>query len=349
MFLDKTLFHNTAKDWIFAILTVVILSIAFRIVKTIVYRQIRKIADKTETEWDDLVVELINKISYIFLFATSVYFGSCLLSLSKSISNIISKLIGIVILIQVAILASHAIGFWVKRYRQQKIEVNADAVTTVSSVGFITKILLWTIILLIALDNLGINISALVAGLGIGGIAVALAVQNILGDLFASFSIFLDKPFVIGDFIIVDTYLGTIEHIGLKTTRVRSLSGEQLVFANADLLKSRIRNYKRMYERRVVFTLGVIYQTSYEKLKKIPEIIQDIIEKRTQTRFDRAHFKEYGPYSLNFEIVYWVESPNYNIYMNIQQKINLEIFQRFDDENIEFAYPSQSLYINKMP
>jgi len=227
--------------------------------------------------------------------------------------------------------------------------VNADAVTTVSSVGFITKILLWTIILLIALDNLGINISALVAGLGIGGIAVALAVQNILGDLFASFSIFLDKPFVIGDFIIVDTYLGTIEHIGLKTTRVRSLSGEQLVFANADLLKSRIRNYKRMYERRVVFTLGVIYQTSYEKLKKIPEIIQDIIEKQTQTRFDRAHFKEYGPYSLNFEIVYWVESPDYNLYMNIQQKTNLEIFQRFDDENIEFAYPSQSLYINKMP
>jgi small-conductance mechanosensitive channel len=215
-------------------------------------------------------------------------------------------------------------------------------------VGFITKILLWTIILLIALDNLGINISALVAGLGIGGIAVALAVQNILGDLFASFSIFLDKPFVIGDFIIVDTYLGTIEHIGLKTTRVRSFSGEQLVFANADLLKSRIRNYKRMYERRVVFTLGVIYQTSYEKLKKIPEIIQDIIEKQTQTRFDRAHFKEYGPYSLNFEIVYWVESPDYNLYMNIQQKTNLEIFQRFDDENIEFAYPSQSLYINKM-
>ena len=349
MFLDKILFQNTVGDWIFAILTVVILYLAFRILKAIVYRQTKKIADKTVTEWDDLVVELINKINHIFLFATSGYFGSCLLSLPKSISNIINKLIGIVILIQIAILASYVIGFWIKRYKKQKIEVNADAVTTVSSVGFIAKIVLWLIILLIALDNLGINISALVAGLGVGGIAVALAVQNILGDLFASFSIILDKPFVIGDFVIVDTYLGTIEHIGLKTTRVRSLSGEQLVFANADLLQSRIRNYKRMYERRVVFSIGVVYQTPYGKLKKIPEIIQNIIETQGQTRFDRTHFKDYGPYSLNFEIVYWVENPDYNLYMDIQQKINLEIFKQFEDEKIEFAYPSQTLYINEIP
>jgi small-conductance mechanosensitive channel len=183
----------------------------------------------------------------------------------------------------------------------------------------------------------------------VGGIAVALAVQNILGDLFASFSIILDKPFVIGDFITVDTYLGTIEHIGLKTTRVRSLSGEQLVFANADLLQSRIRNYKRMYERRVVFSIGVIYQTPYGKLQKIPEIIQNIIETQGQTRFDRTHFKDYGPYSLNLEIVYWVENPDYNLYMDTQQKINLELFKQFEDEKIEFAYPSQSLYINEIP
>jgi small-conductance mechanosensitive channel len=201
--------------------------------------------------------------------------------------------------------------------------------------------------LLIALDNLGVNVSALIAGLGVGGIAVALAMQNILGDLFASFSIVLDKPFVIGDFIIVDNFLGTIEHIGLKTTRVRSLSGEQLIFSNTDLLKTRIRNYKRMYERRIVFSIGVVYQTSHEKLTKIPKIIKNIINKQEQTRFDRAHFKEYGPYSLNFEIVYWIEIPDYNIYMEIQQAINLEIFKQFEKEDIEFVYPSQSIYINE--
>jgi len=211
MFLDKILFHNRVGDWIFTILTVVILFLALRILKALVYRQTRKIADKTTTEWDNLAAELINKINSIFLFITSVYFGFRLLSLPKSISNIITKLIGIVILFQIAILATHAIGFWIKRYRKQKIEVNADAATTISSVGFIAKIILWIIILLIALDNLGVNISALIAGLGVGGIAIALAVQNILGDLFASFSIVLDKPFVIGDFIIFDTYLGTIE------------------------------------------------------------------------------------------------------------------------------------------
>ena len=201
---------------------------------------------------------------------------------------------------------------------------------------------------MIALDNLGVNVSALIAGLGVGGIAVALAVQNILGDLFASFSIVLDKPFVIGDFIIVENFLGTIEHIGLKTTRVRSLSGEQLIFSNTDLLKSRIRNYKRMYERRIVFSIGVVYQTSHEKLTKIPNIIKHIINQQEQTRFDRAHFKEYGPYALNFEIVYWIENPDYNIYMEIQQAINLKIFQQFESEGIEFAYPSQSLYIKNV-
>jgi small-conductance mechanosensitive channel len=236
----------------------------------------------------------------------------------------------------------------VNREKEEKIQLDAAAATTLTAVGFVVRILLWSIIILIALDNLGVDITALVAGLGISGVAVALAVQNILGDLFASFSIVLDKPFVIGDFIIVDDYLGTVEHVGLKTTRVRSLSGEQLVFSNADLLGSRVRNYKRMYERRVVFSIGVVYQTPYEKLKEIPTIIQKIIEAQEQARFDRAHFKEYGPYSLNFEVVYWVDNPDYNVYMNIQQAINLAIFERFEEEDIEFAYPTQSLYVNSI-
>jgi small-conductance mechanosensitive channel len=227
------------------------------------------------------------------------------------------------------------------------LETDPASVTTVSALGFVGKLVLWLVILLLALDNLGVDITGLIAGLGIGGIAIALAVQNILGDLFASLSIVLDKPFVIGDFIIVDNYLGTMEYIGLKTTRLKSLSGEQLVFSNSDLLTSGIRNFKRMYERRVVFTIEVVYQTPVEKLAAIPKMIREIIEKQEHTRFDRAHFKEYGPSSLDYEIVYYVRKPEYNVYMDIQQAINLEIFRRFEQEGIEFAYPTQTLFIQK--
>jgi small-conductance mechanosensitive channel len=205
--------------------------------------------------------------------------------------------------------------------------------------------LLWTIILLVALDNLGFNVTTLIAGLGISGIAIALAVQNILGDLFSSFSIVLDKPFVIGDFIIIDEYLGTVEYVGIKTTRIRSLSGEQLIFSNSDLLKSRIRNFKRMFERRVVFSVSVVYGTSHENLVKIPKMIREIILNQDRVRFDRAHFKEYGAYSLNFEIVYWIQNPDYNVYMDTQQNINLAIYEQFNREGIQFAYPTQTVLL----
>jgi len=181
--------------------------------------------------------------------------------------------------------------------------------------------------------------------LGVGGIAVALAVQNILGDLFASLSIVLDKPFVIGDFIVVDTFVGTVEHIGLKTTRLRSLSGEQVIFSNTDLLGSRIRNYKRMYERRVVFTLGLVYQTPMEKVESVGKILQEIIELEPQARFDRAHFKEFGDSALVYEIVYFIKTSDFNAYMDAQQRINLAIMQRFEEQGISFAYPTRTVYM----
>jgi len=348
MFFDQIYYDNTIREWIYAGLAVIAVLLILRISKAIIFRQINKIAAKTATGWDDLAAGLINKIHSFFLIVVAFFAGSRMLTLPALTTNFIHKFVGIVLLVQIGLLASESIRFWLTSYRKQKIEDHADAVTTVTSVGFMVKIGLWLILFLIALDNLGVNVSALIAGLGVGGIAAALAVQNILGDLFASFSIVLDKPFVIGDFIIVDNFLGTIEHIGLKTTRLRSLSGEQLIFSNSDLLKTRIRNFKRMYERRVVFSVGVVYQTSHQKLTKISEIIKNIIERQEQARFDRAHFKEYGPYALNFEIVYWIENPDYTIYMDIQQVINLEIYQQFEKEGIEFAYPSQSIYINDL-
>jgi small-conductance mechanosensitive channel len=213
-------------------------------------------------------------------------------------------------------------------------------------VGFVMRLVVWTAVLLVLLDNLGVDITALVAGLGVGGIAVALAAQNILGDLFASLSIVLDKPFVVGDFIAIGEFLGSVEHVGLKTTRLRSLSGEQVVFSNADLLGSRVRNYGRMFERRVLFSLGVTYQTPPDKMRRIPVMIREIVESQDRVRFDRAHFQGFGDFALLFEVVYYVLSREYNVHMDIQQSINMTLLERFAAEGIEFAYPTQTVFVS---
>jgi small-conductance mechanosensitive channel len=346
MIYDKILYNNPIYNWLFAIAIAVVIFLIMRLGKAIVQRRIGQLVKRTATKWDDLIVALAEQIHIIFLMVLAFYAGSLKLDLPSDVSLFLKKGVFVVFLFQLALIVNHAIKFSIERYRRQKIESSAAAAaTTLSLVGFLLKILLWFIVLLVALDNYGVNVTALVAGLGISGIAVALAVQNVLGDLFASFSIVFDKPFVIGDFIIVDDFMGTVEHVGLKTTRMRSLSGEQLIFSNGDLLKSRIRNYKRMFERRVVFTLQILYDTSYEQLIKIPKMIENIIKSHNEVRFDRAHFKEYGAYSLNFEIVYWIHNPDYNVYMDIQQAINLSIFKQFKEKGIQFAYPTQTLII----
>jgi small-conductance mechanosensitive channel len=209
------------------------------------------------------------------------------------------------------------------------------------------KIVITCIALIILLDNMGIKISALVAGLGIGGIAIAFASQAVLGDLFSFFVILFDRPFEIGDFIIVDDLMGTVENVGIKTTRVRSLGGEELIFSNTSLTNARVRNYKRMARRRVVFKLGVTYQTSLENIKEIPEIIKKIISSESEVLFDRAHFSSYGDFALIYEVVYNVLNSDYNKYMDVQQSINFKIKEEFDKRKIDFAYPTQTLFINK--
>ncbi len=345
--LELTYYGNTLLRWLLALIVFIVVTIILRIAKGEGYKRLITMVKKTATDIDDLIIDLIKRTRTLFLIIVSLYAASLLLNIPPSTKGIIISIVIISLLIQSAIWGNTLIDFWINRYKTRYMEKDAASVTTISALGFISRFVLYTIVVLLALDNLGIDITALIAGLGVGGIAVALAVQNILGDLFASLSIVLDKPFVIGDFIIVDDLLGTVEHVGLKTTRIRSLSGEQIVFSNTDLLKSRIRNYKRMFERRVLFSLGVTYQTPYEKLQAIPGMIREIVESQELTRFDRAHFKDYGNFSLNFEVVYYVRSPDYNTYMDIQQAINLAIYQRFDKEGIEFAYPTQTLYINK--
>lgn len=337
---------NKLTYWIIGIVVAISFLIILRILKGLLVHHFNILAQKTDTDIDDLIVDLLNKTNFLLLFILSLYVGSYFLALPENIDKIKTGMAFVVILFQIAIWGSGIINYLVK-----KIFVTKDTFQTTltqtqtSAIGFFGKFVLWSALFIIALQNLGINVTSLVAGVGIGGIAIALAVQNILGDLFASVSIMLDKPFIVGDFIIVDEHAGSVENIGLKTTRVRSLSGEQLVFSNNDLLSSRIKNYKQMQERRILFTIGVTYDTPSEKLESIPIIIKEIIDKLEKTRFDRAHFKVFGDFSLNFEIVYYMLVPTYIDYVDAQQAINLELYRRFEKEEIEFAYPTQTILL----
>lgn len=346
--LERLLSDNSIDTLGIALAVALATTAALYVIKYAAVIRVKRVAQRTETRIDDLIVTVIAATKIWLLIPLAVYIGTSVLALPPKIDRVISSTAIIALLLQVAVWGNHLIAGWLSQNLKQKIQQDAAAATTLSVVGFITRLALWSVVVLLALGNLGFDITGLVAGLGIGGIAVALAAQNILGDLFASLSIVLDKPFLIGDFIIVDEKPGTVEYIGLKTTRIRSLGGEQLVFSNADLLKSPIRNYKRMRERRVVFTLGVAYQTPAEKLERIPPIIREIIDSQEKSRFDRAHFKEYGDFALIFEVVHYILGADYNVYMDVQQVINFAIFRRFQAEGIEFAYPTQTLYVKNL-
>lgn len=340
-----TVYQNHLLEWGIALAVVVGVFLGLRLLIGQVIRRLSALASRSETEIDDLGVKLVDRTKWLVLLAVAIYSGSLALTLPADVESLISSLVVIALLVQLAFWASEFLTFWINHQIQEHVDDDAATATTLSALHFVGKLVIWTIVFLLSLANLGINISALIAGLGVGGIAVALALQGLLTDLFASLSIVMDKPFVIGDFVIVGEYMGNIEHIGLKTTRVRSLSGEQLIFSNNDMLNSRIRNYKRMEERRILFTIGVTYDTPSEKLERIPTMIREVVESQELTRFDRSHFKAFGDFALLFETVYYVLSADYNTYMDIQHAINLGIYRRFEDEAIEFAFPTQTLYL----
>ena len=318
--------------------------LALLLVRRLAAHRLRRLAARTATVWDDLLVFLLGKTRLFFILALGAYAGLYLLPLPPRAMNAARLFTLTAILLQAAVWGFAAIRFLVENYGRRE-DLDPATRTTVSAIGFLGRFLLITVLGLLLLENLGVDVTALITGLGIGGIAVALAVQNVLGDLLASLSIVLDKPFVIGDFIIIDEYMGVVEHVGLKTTRVRSISGEQLVFANSDLLTSRIRNYKRMHERRVVTTLGVTYDTPLEQLERIPEIVRSIFTALESARLDRVHFRSLGDSALIYEIVYYVLNPDYKVYIEVEQRLNLELIRRFRQEGIEFAYPTQTVVL----
>ncbi len=337
----------TALDWAIAAVVFLLAIGVARLVITVVIARLEALAGRTETDLDDLIVRLVRGTRTLFLLLIAVWLASQSLDVSQGVADGIRTALIIGLLVQAALWGSAGIGYLIERYRKSQLEADPAGATAMGAMAVIGKAMVWAVVVLLILDNLSIDVAALVAGLGIGGVAVALALQSVLSDLFASLSIVLDKPFVVGDFVIVGEFFGTVEYVGLKSTRLRSLSGEQVIFSNSDLLGSRIRNYKRMAERRVVFQLGVTYDTPSAKLERIPQMIRDVVDSHDKTRFDRSHFKAYGPSSLDFETVYHMLVPDYNSMMDVQQAINLEIYRRFEQEGIEFAYPTQTLYVHR--
>lgn len=320
--------------------------VALLLVKAVVLRQLRILSEKGRLQFLSYPEQLVKSTRLPFMLGIALLAGVTQLDLPERQEKLVHYAWMIVLIVQIALWANRMISISVERAFQRSRDLNPSGATHLMVAGLVARIVLWSIAVLVTLDNLGFNITTLMASLGIGGIAVALAVQNILGDIFSSVSIALDKPFVIGDFIVVDSYMGTVEYVGLKTTRIRSLGGEQIIFSNTELLKNRIRNFKRMQERRVLFEFGIAYETSLENIERIPKMVEEIISShKLETRFDRAHFKSYGDSALQFEVVYYVLSADYNSYMNVQQAINLALLKRFRHYGIAFAYPTRTLYV----
>lgn len=343
--LDQPFWGNSVFGWSTSAAVLLVVWGALGVVRRVLRHRLTALAGEHAAGALQIAKQVAIETTGWFLLLVALFAASTFLEMPPRIATLISSAITIGVLVQIGIWATAALTVFIRLRRERQLAEDPGAVAAMDLLGFVLRLVVWAAVVLVMLDNLGVNVTALVAGLGVGGIAVALAAQNVLGDLFASLSIVFDKPFVVGDFLSIGDFLGTVEKVGLKTTRVRSLSGEQVIFSNTDLLNSRIRNFGRMFERRVVFSIGVTYQTPAEKLRRIPGIVREAIEAQPKTRFDRAHFQTFGDSALVFEIVYFVLSPDYNRYMDIQQNINLTLYERCASEAIEFAYPTRTLFV----
>lgn len=345
-----TLFDYFSYDAILAVTVWLVVLMALLLVKAFVLQQLRRLAAVGRLQFLSYPEQLVAATRLPFLMGVAALAGVSQLELSTQHQKWLHFAWIVVLMLQVALWANRMVTVAVERAFEQHRSKDPSGATHLMLAGLVARVLVWSIAILLTLDNLGFDITTLMASLGIGGIAVALAVQNILGDIFSSVSIALDKPFVIGDFIVVDGYMGTVEYVGMKTTRLRSLGGEQIIFSNTELLKNRIRNYKRMQERRIQFEFGVAYETPTEMLERIPQLVKEIVSADgLSTRFDRAHFKSYGDSALQFEVVYYVLSADYGTYMDIQQTINMALLKRFREWDVSFAYPTRTLYIASSP
>lgn len=346
-FISKTVFQNTVGEYLFSLCAFLFLFAVIWIVKIILVKRLEKWASATKTKIDDFIVMHVRKTIIPLVIVGAFILSIDNLKANETVTQII-HIGGILFFIFMSLkFLMSFFDYFLDTYFK-KNNTTETRQRTLKWISAAIKTSLIGIAVVVLLDNLGIKISTLVAGLGIGGVAVALASQAILGDLFSFFVIMFDRPFEKGDFIVVDDMMGTVERIGIKTTRLRSLGGEELIFSNTALTNARVRNYKRMARRRVVFKLSVTYGTSLEKMKQIPEIIKNILDTENDAVFDRAHFFSYGDSALIYEVVYNVLTSDYNSYMDIQQDINFKIKEEFEKRKIDFAYPTQTLFVNKI-
>jgi len=335
-----TFFENTLQNFVFGFLAIAFVAASLVFLKRLITRKLTALDKISAHEFYKVLAKALSKTSIFFIVALSLYIGSLFIILTDTPKLILHSIILSIVMIQLGFWTMQFISYFVRVWKRKYDKREAVVQTWAHLIELTTKGLAWTFITLFLLKQFGFEVRTLVAGLGIAGIAVSLSLQNVLGDILASLSIAIDKPFMIGDFIIIGDLLGSVEHIGIKTTRIRSLSGEQLIFSNSELLKNPLKNYKRMQERRIAFEVQITYETPLKKIENVNSLIRQAIETTENTRLDRVHFKEFASYSLNFEAVYYVLSPDYNIYMDTQESINFKIFEAFEREGIEFAYPT---------
>lgn len=339
---------NTVLNWIIALGAAGLTVLVIRVIRYALSRWLNKHYAKARSLLDDFLYKITQRTWTFLCIAAAILTILAILETKPAFSPTARAIALLLGLVQVAVWGSSIIDLYARHRIKVEVAANPSIATALNAAGIISKVLLWTVLLLLGLDNIpNVEINTLVASLGIGSIAVAVAVQNILGDLFAALAITFDKPFEIGDFINVGETSGAVENIGIKSTRLRSPTGEQLVLSNSDLLKSRIRNFERMTRRRSAFTVGVAVDTPYEKLKQIPDMLREIVAAQPQVKFDRAHFTTFGDYTLNFEVVYFLPVPDFTLFLDTQQAINLEIHRRFEEEGIGMPYPTQAVIVKR--
>ena len=339
---------NTNSDYTRALLIFLALFLSFKFFNSSVMFMLKKLKEKTKNKIDDFLINFIDGLHWPFYLYLAVYFSALTLSLPEILNQTLNNLLLIFVIFYVAKgLINVSNHFFDKYGEKRKAKGKSSKESMIGVLKLISTGIIWIIATMMALSNLGIEITPLIAGLGIGGLAVGLALQGILGDLFSAFTIYFDKPFEEGDFIIIGSDMGTIKHIGIKSTRIQALGGQELVISNSELTSTRVNNYKKMDTRRVVFGFGVEYKTKVAKLKKIKEIVEGVVKKEKRSTLDRVHFKEFADSSLNFEVVYYVDTNDYNVYMDVQEKINLEIKELIEKEGVDFAFPSRTIYTKK--
>jgi len=344
--MQELLLGIPATEWLIAGVIGAVVWASLWVLRDLIASQYPKYSSIKNPTLIRLIAYLIGNTKQILFFAVALDVARQSLMLPDRVQRVASNTAMILILIQVGLWAGRAVRFYLE---MKEVERGVDRVFagSLDIVSFVSRMLIWSLLILVMLSNIGVNITALLAGLGVGGVAVALALQNVLGDLFASLSIALDKPFVIGDNLAIDAYIGKVEHIGIKTTRLRSEGGEQIILSNADILKSRVRNFGRLSQQRILATIRLTYDTPADKLRQMPKLLENIVREHAQARFERCHLKTLGESCLQFELSYFVQQPAVNPMLDLQQAVNFRIIDELRRIGVEFAYPTQLVVLDR--